>query len=84
MDNLMRVVIVSGTITVGILSIGQFDILLALVGSGICCPISLILPTLFHYKIFKDEQSGLRSAFDIFVSLLGTGTSLTVLIVTFV
>lgn len=84
MDNLIRITIVFGTVTVGIFSIGKFDTLLALVGSGICCPISLIFPTLFHYKLFKEEQSSFRNAFDIFISLLGTGISLTVLIFTFV
>jgi len=83
-ENLLRLIIVIGTITVGILSIGKFDTLLSVIGSGVCCPISLIFPTLFHYSLFKNEQGKFWNCLDLFISVLGTLISLTVLIFTFV
>jgi hypothetical protein len=67
----IRSVIVIVTIIVGILSIGSFANMLALVGSGICTPIGLVLPSLFHFLIFKSKQSYLRSIIDLTVSLIG-------------
>lgn len=83
LENLMRVIIVAGTIVVGIFSIGNFDTLLALVGSGICCPIALIFPTLFHFLVFKNEQKKIWNFFDLSISIIGTLISLSVLIFTF-
>lgn len=84
LDTLIRIFIVIGTIIVGILSIGRFDTLLALVGSGVCCPIALIFPTLFHFQLFKNEQGGLKNFSDLFVCISGIIISITVLIFTFV
>jgi len=81
-DTILRILIVILTIAIGIFSIGRFDTLLALVGGVALCPISLILPTLFHFLIFKNEQSGFRSFFDIFVFTFGIILSLTVLVFT--
>ena len=53
LENLLRSFIVLFTIIVGVLSIGRFDTLLALAGCGICTPIALIFPSIFHYLLFN-------------------------------
>jgi amino acid permease len=81
-DTIMRIFIVILSILIGIFSIGRFDTLLALVGGVVLCPISLIFPTLFHFLIFKKEQSVIRSFFDLLIFGFGIILSLTVLVFT--
>jgi amino acid permease len=66
----------------GIMSIGKFEKFIALVGSGISTPIALILPSLFHYRLFKDKQSRLRNIMDLTIAALGFATVFTVSIFT--
>jgi proton-coupled amino acid transporter len=81
-DTIIRIFIVIISIFIGIFSIGRFDTLLALVGGVVLCPISLIFPTLFHFLIFKKDQSIIRSFFDLFIFSFGIILSLTVLVFT--
>lgn len=82
-ENLMRTTILILTVIIGIASIDKFANLMALAGCAVCTPVALIFPTLFHYKLFKDKQSKLRSILDISISLTGIGLSLTILVFTF-
>jgi len=80
--NVLRTVIVILTIAIGIASIGGFANLMALAGCVVCTPIALILPSLFHYKLFREKQSSFRSFIDIAVTFLGISLSLTILLFT--
>ncbi len=82
-ENLMRTTILLITVIIGIASIDKFANLMALAGCAVCTPVALIFPTLFHYKLFKEKQSTLRSILDISISLAGIGLSLTILVFTF-
>jgi amino acid permease len=84
LENLLRTTIVVSTVVVGVYSINRFDTLLALAGCSIMTPISLILPPLFHYKLFKTKQSSFRNFLDIFVTLIGCSLSITILIFTLI
>lgn len=70
-ENIMRTFIVSCGIFIGIISIDKFDVMLSLAGSAIMTPIAFILPTFFHYKLFKDKQSCFRSCVDLGISISG-------------
>jgi proton-coupled amino acid transporter len=83
-QNLIRTGIVSITIVIGVLSINKFDQLLALAGSGIMTPIALILPSLFHYSLYKHKQPKFRSILDLTVAVTGIIFSLVVLVFTFI
>jgi proton-coupled amino acid transporter len=81
-ENLLRVVIVLITVSIGVYSIKRFDTMLSLVGCGICTPVALILPSIFHYRLFKSTQSRMRNFFDLSCAILGITLSLTVLVFT--
>ena len=81
-ENILRIFIVICTIVVGIVSINRFDTMLALVGCGVCTPVALIFPSVFHYLLYKDKQSKLRSFCDISVAVIGVTLSLTILFFT--
>ena len=82
--NIIRTSILILTIVIGISSIDKFATLMALAGCAVCTPIALILPTLFHFKLFNYKQSLLRSIIDILISVIGIGLSLTILVFTFI
>ena len=82
--NIIRTIVVIITIVIGIASINKFANLMALAGCAVCTPIALIFPAIFHYKLFHKKQSYLRSIVDIFITFLGIGLSLTILIFTFI
>ena len=84
MENSMRIIIVCGTIAVGVLSINKFDTMISLVGCGICTPIAFIFPSIFHYLLFKDKQSKTRNIMDILATCLGITISIVVLIFTLI
>ena len=83
-QNILRTFLVIVTVVVGVLSIGNFDTMLSLVGCAVCTPIALILPTLFHYQLYKGKQSSFRSFIDLFISILGTVLALVILIFTLI
>jgi proton-coupled amino acid transporter len=83
-ENFLRTFIVIITITIGVYSIGRFDTLLALCGCAICTPVALILPSIFHFLLFKNNQSSFRNFLDITVAILGCSLSLSVLIFTII
>ena len=78
-ENIIRTSILALTVAVGISSIDKFANLMALAACAVCTPIALILPSIFHYQLFKGKQSLLRSCVDIFIAFLGVGISLTIL-----
>jgi len=82
--NILRTIIVIITIAIGIASIGGFANLMALAGCAVCTPIALILPSLFHYKLFREKQSVCRSIIDLAVTFIGIALSLTILVFTFI
>lgn len=84
LENLLRTFIVVATITVGVLSINRFDTLLALAGCGICTPIALIFPSIFHFLLFRKKQSAFRNIVDITIAVVGTSLSITILIFTLI
>ena len=84
MENSMRIVIVSGTIVIGVLSINKFDTLMSLVGCGVCTPIAFIFPSIFHYILLKDKQSRTRNIIDILAAILGMTISIVVLVFTLI
>jgi proton-coupled amino acid transporter len=69
--NILRACVVTFTILMGIISIGKFDKILSLVGSGVSTPIALILPALFHYKLYKDKQPLWRNILDLTITCIG-------------
>lgn len=81
-ENFLRIFIVLCTITIGVYSINRFDTLLALAGCGVCTPVALIFPSIFHYLLYKDKQSKLRNFLDIFIAFVGVALSLTILFFT--
>jgi len=83
-QNMFRTFVVLCTIVIGIASIGNFDSLLALVGSVLCTPLAVIFPSIFHFIIFKDSQSKLRSSIDLFFFFLGCSISIVVFTLTIV
>jgi proton-coupled amino acid transporter len=84
LENILRVFIVTLTIVVGVLSINRFDTLLSLCGCGICTPVALIFPSVFHFNLYKKTQSSFRSIVDISIAVLGCSLSITVLIFTLI
>jgi amino acid permease len=80
--NILRAGVVTFTIVMGIVAIGRFDKILSLVGSGVSTPIALILPSLFHFKLYKDKQSKFRSMVDLAITVIGFGVVFTVFIFT--
>jgi proton-coupled amino acid transporter len=80
-QNIFRTVVALSTIGIGIGSIGNFDSLLAIVGSVLCTPLAVIFPALFHWILFKETQSVKRSFLDIIVFMLGC--SISVIVFTF-
>jgi solute carrier family 36 (proton-coupled amino acid transporter) len=81
-ENILRIIIVICTIIVGVVSINRFDTLLALAGCGVCTPVALIFPSIFHYLLYKDKQSKMRNFFDLFIAGVGVSLSLTILFFT--
>jgi proton-coupled amino acid transporter len=82
-ENILRVMIVTLTVVVGVFSINRFDTLLALAGCAVCTPIALIFPSVFHFLLFKSSQSKFRNCVDLSIAFLGISLSLTVLTFTF-
>lgn len=83
-QNILRMSILIITIVVGITSINRFATLMALFGCAICTPIALIMPTVFHYQLYKGKQSSFRSYCDLSIAFLGVGISITILVFTFI
>jgi amino acid permease len=83
-QNILRTSLVFITVLVGVLSIGKFDNLLSIVGCAVCTPIALILPSLFHYKLFRYKQGWFRTFLDIFITIIGVLTSLIILVFTLI
>jgi amino acid permease len=69
--NVLRIFIVAFTILMGIVSIGKFDKILSLVGSGVSTPIALILPSLFHYRLYREKQGLFRNIMDLTIACVG-------------
>jgi proton-coupled amino acid transporter len=83
-ENMMRIVIVTSALAIGIYSINKFDTMLSLVGCVVCTPLALIFPSFFHYKLLKDKQTTFRNFADITICILGIILSITVLIFTII
>lgn len=83
-ENILRTIIVIVTIVGGILSIGDFQKFMALAGSIICTPVSIMFPPLFHFKLYKGIQPAWRSFLDIAVLITGVVVALLILIFTLI
>lgn len=81
-ENMLRTTILLITVVIGIASIDKFANMMALAGCAVCTPVALIFPTLFHYRLFKEKQSKIRSFFDVSIFVIGIGLSLTILVFT--
>lgn len=49
----------------------NFADFLSLVGSGVCCSLGFVLPSLFHLLVFKDEMGWRTWSFDVSIMVLG-------------
>lgn len=53
------------------LSVPNFADFLSLVGSGVCCALGFVLPSLFHLLVFKDEMGWKVWSVDVAIVVLG-------------
>ena len=53
------------------LLVPNFADFLSLVGSGVCCALGFVLPSLFHYLVFKDEMGRAAWWSDVTIFVLG-------------
>jgi amino acid permease len=58
-------------------AIPDFDRVMAIMGSALCCPISILLPSAFHLKLLGDRLSWYEKCVD--CVLLGVGGVMTVI-----
>jgi solute carrier family 32 (vesicular inhibitory amino acid transporter) len=53
-------------------AVPDFDRVMAIMGSALCCPISILLPALFHLKLLKGQLSWVERQVDYMLLILGT------------
>ncbi|KAF4373973.1 hypothetical protein F8388_007879 [Cannabis sativa] len=60
-------------VTLVALLVPNFADFLSLVGSGICCALGFVLPSLFHFLVFKDDMNRTAWWSDVTIFVLGIG-----------
>lgn len=68
---LIRLLVTSMLVAIAVL-VPDFDKVIGIMGSALCCTISVILPLLFHIRLCGDEMSSLETCLDCL--LIGGGT----------
>ncbi|XP_062081530.1 amino acid transporter AVT3B [Humulus lupulus] len=60
-------------VTLVALLVPNFADFLSLVGSGVCCALGFVLPSLFHFLVFKNDTSRTALWSDVTIFVLGIG-----------
>lgn len=58
-------------VSVVALTVPNFGDFLSLVGSGVCCALGFVLPSLFHFLVFRDEMGKMAMISDVAIFVVG-------------
>jgi solute carrier family 32 (vesicular inhibitory amino acid transporter) len=71
----VRVAVIALVILLAV-AIPDFDRVMAIMGSALCCPISILLPALFHTKLLRGQLSWTDRCLNNMLLVVGAGMTI--------